>query len=466
MKKTVRAKAWSLSAVLAFIVITSLFVGVPSAFSCTFAALKSVTLSTDPPRPVEGQPFTLTAALLYGGGMGHGNMLTPAENAVSATLTLPENTSIVEGTESVQTTTPVFKLGYETTVPLTWKLIADQSGLHYIDVAVANSTFGQGQESSASRTENGLLGWEVVRPDMKDPRIEAGGKDAIPESSLALMPSLSLKQWETLTNGDVLYTDADGTRYSVKAGELDLGPEDVSPVIVIDVNGNRYLASNGRIIVVEGPQVFSPTATPAQPGPDDPVNVQTRIVGSGMDWGGKAMLFFSTDGSYWQSVEMARAPVPELWQGEIPKQLKDDLTINYYVEVTDRLGRVVTTPRYSIRVVDPDRVANGVRTASLLTLVFIGLAIGVVILWARWAQTRKERLAAGTSARILSEQQQQLLLTQSLSGVIARLRHPVSEDDQSWQIGFWVLLILAVIFVIVGIWINQFNIVNLIIRMG
>ncbi len=464
MKKRIRARVFSLSAILAVLMIASLFVGVPNAFGCTFAALKSVTLSTDPPRPVEGHAYTLTAALLYGGGMGHGNMLTPVENAVDVNLTLPENTRLVEGINPLQTTTPVLELGYETVFPLTWKLQAGQPGVQYIDIEVTNNTFGQGQESSATRTENGLLGWEVIRPDMKDTRIEAGGKDAIPAYSLALMPSLSRKQWQELPNGDILYTDADGTRYSVKAGELDLGPEDASPVIVSDANGNRYLATNGRIIVVQGPEVFAPTVSPAQPAPKDPVTVQTRIVGS-MDWG-KAAVFFSTDGSYWQSVQMVRTPGEELWQAEIPAQGKDDLTINYYVDVTDNNGRAVTSPRYSIRVVDPDRITVWVRTASLLTLAVIGVAIAIVILLARGAQARKERTVAAKPAVVLSSQQEQLLLTQSLSGVLARIRRPVSEDDQSWQIGFYVLLLIGVILLIVGIWTNQFNIVNLIIRMG
>ncbi len=466
MKKTIRVRVLSLSVILALLVIASLFVGVTDAFGCTFAALKSVTLSTDPPRPVKGQPFTLTASLLFGGGMGHGNMLTPAENAVTANLTLADNTRIIEGTNPLETTTPVFELGYETTVPLTWKLIAEQPGRQYIQIAVKNDTFGQGQESSASQSENGLLGWEVVRPDMKDPRVEAGGKDAIPASSLALMPSLSRKQWQTLPNGDILYTDADGTRYSVKAGELDLSQEDVSPVIVIDANGNRYLATNGGIVVVDGPQIFAPVVSPAQPGPNDPVTVQARIVEGSVDWGTKALLFFSTDGSYWQSVEMARTPNKEVWQAEIPAQGKDDLTINYYLEVTDYTGKVVTLPRYSIRVIDPDRVVKGVRTTSLLTLVFIGMAIGGVIVWVRWDETKKERRSRAKPPLILSGQQQQLLLTQRLTGIMDRLRHPLSEEDESWRIGFYVLMSIAIIFIIVGILVDQFDIINLIIRMG
>jgi hypothetical protein len=46
------------------------------------------------------------------------------------------------------------------------------------------------------------------------------------------------------------------------------------------------------------------------------------------------------------------------------------------------------------------------------------------------------------------------------------VRQPVSTEDKSWQVGFYVLLILAVIFIIVGIFTDQFNIVNLIIKMG
>jgi hypothetical protein len=462
MKKTIRAKVFSLAATLGLLVITSLSVEVPSVSACTFAALKSVTLATDPPRPVKGMPFTLNAVLLYGGGMGHGNMLTAAENAVNASLTLEPKTRIVEGDNPLQTTTPVFGLGYEDTVSLTWKLIAEQPGRQYIHIAVTNDTFGEGQESTALWNENGLLGWEVVRPDMKDTRIEAGDKDAIDASSLGLMPSLRLKKWRTLPNNDIIFTDADGTRYSVKAGELDLGKEDASPVIVTDASGNRYLATNGRIVVVEGPQVFAPTTRPAQPGPKDPVTVQARIVGA-MDKG-KASLFFSTDGIFWQPVEMARMPDEELWQGEIPAQYEDGLTINYYLEVTDNARQVVTLPRYSIRVVDPDRVAQWVRTAFLLTLALICLAICVILFWMRWGQTRKERRARAKPPIILSDQQP--LLTQRLTGVLAQMRRPASAEAESWWTGFYVLLILGVILTIVGILTNQFQIINLIIKMG
>jgi hypothetical protein len=462
MKKTIRAKVFSMAATLGLLLTTSLFVDVPGVSACTFAALKSVTLVTDPPRPVRGMPFTLNAVLLYGGGMGHGNMLTAAENAVDASLTLGETTRIVEGDNPLQTTTPVFGLGYEETVLLTWTLIAEQSGPQYIHIAVTNKTFGQGQESTAFWNENGLLGWEVVRPDMKDPRIEAGGKDGIDASSLALMPSLRLKEWRTLPNNDVIFIDADGTRYSVKAGQLDLGEDDVSPAIMVDANGNRYLATNGRIVVFEGPQVFAPVTRPVQPGPKDPVTVQARIVGA-MEKG-KASLYFSTDGIFWQPVEMARASDGELWQGEIPAQDEDGQTINYYLEVTDDAGQLVRTWRYSIRVVDPDRVAQWVRTASLITLGLIGLAICGILLWMRWDQAGKERRAKAKPPIILSNQQP--LLTQRLTGVLAQMRRPVSAEAGSWWIGFYVLLLLGVVFTILGILTNQFQIINLIIKMG
>jgi hypothetical protein len=463
MKKTIRPKVFSLAAILSLLVVTSLFVEVPSVFACTFAALKSVTLATDPPRPVMREPFTLNAALLYGGGMGHGNMLTAAENAVSATLTLPEKMSVIEGTNPLHTTTPVFGLGYEDTVPLTWKLMTDQSGRQDIHFVVENTTFGEGQESSATWNENGLLSWEVIRPDMKDMRVESGMKDGIDAASLALMPSLRLKAWQTLANGDSLFTDAEGTRYSVKAGELDLGKEDASPVIVMDANGNRYLATNGRILVVDGPQVFAPTARPAQPGPKDPVTVQAKIVGDMK--GGKASLLFSTDGIFWKPVEMTQTPGGDLWQGEIPAQDKDGLTVNYYLDVTDSAGKAVTLPRYSIRVVDSDRVAQWVRNASLFTLAIICLAIVAVIFWMRWDQARQEKHARAKPPIILSGQQQPLL-TQRLTGVLAQMRRPVSAEAESWWIGFYVLLILGVIFVIVGIVSSQFQIINLIIKMG
>jgi len=342
--------------------------------------------------------------------------------------------------------------------------VANQSGLQYIQIAVTNDTFGEGQESSGSQSENGLLAWEIVRPDMKDPRIESGMKDGISASSLALMPSLSRKQWQTLPNGDILYTDADGTRYSVKADELDLGPEDVSPVIVTDTNGNRFLATNGRIVVVDGPQVFAPIVNPTQPGPNDPVTVQARIVG-GMS-NGKATLFFSSDGIFWQQVDMVQTPGEEFWQAEIPAQGKDELTINYYLEVRDNTGHVVTLPRYSIRVVDPDRVFKGVRSATLLTLTTIGVAICGVILWSRWDQTKKGRRTRVKAPKILSDQQQQMLQDQSLTRIMDRVRLPVSAEDKTWLTGFYVVLILAVIFVIVGIVTGQFHIVNLIIKMG
>jgi hypothetical protein len=462
MKKTIRAKVFSLAATLGLVMITSLFVEVPNVSACTFAALKSVNLALDPPRPVKGMPFTLHAVLLYGGGMGHGNMLTAAENAVSAELTLEKETQVVEGGNPLETTTPVFGLGYEDTVFLTWKLTTEQPGLQYIHILVTNHTFGEGQESTALWNENGLLGWEVVRPDMKDTRIESGDKDGIAASSLALMPSLRRKEWRTLLNKDIIFTDADGTRYSVKADELDLGAEDASPVIVIDANGNRYLATNGRIVVVEGPQVFAPTASPAQPSLKDPVTVQARIVGA-MEKG-KASLFFSTDGIFWQPVEMTRIPDGDIWQAEIPAQDEDGLTINYYLEVTDSAGQVVTSPRYSMRVVDPDRVAKWVRTASLITLAVILLAICVIILWIRWDETRKERRAGAKPSIIMSSQQP--LLTQRLTGVLAQMRRPASAETESWWIGFYVLLILGVIFTIVGIFTDQFQIINLIIKMG
>jgi hypothetical protein len=353
-------------------------------------------------------------------------------------------------------------LGYEDTVFLTWKLTTEQPGLQYIHILVTNHTFGEGQESTALWNENGLLGWEVVRPDMKDTRIESGDKDGIAASSLALMPSLRRKEWRTLLNKDIIFTDADGTRYSVKADELDLGAEDASPVIVIDANGNRYLATNGRIVVVEGPQVFAPTASPAQPSLKDPVTVQARIVGA-MEKG-KASLFFSTDGIFWQPVEMTRIPDGDIWQAEIPAQDEDGLTINYYLEVTDSAGQVVTSPRYSMRVVDPDRVAKWVRTASLITLAVILLAICVIILWIRWDETRKERRAGAKPSIIMSSQQP--LLTQRLTGVLAQMRRPASAETESWWIGFYVLLILGVIFTIVGIFTDQFQIINLIIKMG
>jgi hypothetical protein len=461
MKKTTRARVFSLAEILGLVVITSLLAGVPNVFACTFAALKSVTLATDPPRPVKGQPFTLDAALLYGGGMGHGNMLAAAENALSVTVTPPAGMHIIEGANPLETTNRV-SLGYETTVNLTWRLVADQPGRQYIQIEATNTTFGQGQESMASTRENGLLGWEVLRPDMEDPRVDSGDKAAIDPASLALMPSLRLKQWETLANGDITYTDADGTRYSVEAGGLDLSKDDVSPVIVTDPNGNRYLATNGRIVVVEGPQVFAPIARPAQPGPSDPVTVRARIVGS-MDKG-KATLFYSTDGFFWQPVQMARTSDPEFWQGQIPAQNKNGLTVNYYLQVTNSLGQAVTLPRYSIRIVDPDRVAQWVRNASLVTLAVIGLAIIAIIFWVRSSEARKERRAKAKPAIILSGQQP--LLTQRLTGVLAQVRRPVAAEAETWVIGFAVLMILGVIFIIVGILVNQFQIINLIIKMG
>lgn len=461
MKKTIRTKVLSLTAVLGLLVITSLLAEVPSALACTFTALKSVTLATDPPRPVKGQPFTLDAALLYGGGMGHGNLLTAAENALNVTLTPPQGMHVIEGANPLKTTNWV-SLGYESTVNLTWRLVADQPGRQYIQIEATNDTFGEGQESSASTKENGLLGWEVIRPDMKDPRIDSGMKAAIDAASLALMPSLRRKQWQALPNGDILYTDADGTRYSVQAGELDLSKDDVSPYIITDPNGNRYVATDGKIVVVEGPQVFAPIARPAEPGPNDPVTVQARILGAVAP--GKASLFFSTDGIFWQRVEMTRTPDPELWEGKIPAQNEDGLTINYYLQVTDGLGQVVTLPRYSIRVVDPDRVANWVRTASLVTLAAIGLVIILIIFWVRSSETRKERRTRAKPGIILSGQQP--LLTQRLTGVLAQIRRPVAAEVESWQIGFVVLVILGVIFIIVGILLNQFQIINLIIKMG
>jgi len=94
------------------------------------------------------------------------------------------------------------------------------------------------------------------------------------------------------------------------------------------------------------------------------------------------------------------------------------------------------------------------------------VAICGVILWSRWDQAKKERRARAKAPKILSEQQQLLLQDQSLTGIMERVRLPVSAEDKSWLTGFYVLLVLAVIFVIVGIITDQFHIVNLIIKMG
>jgi hypothetical protein len=464
MKKTIRAKGLAVAVAVSLVSITFLVIQVPGTLGCTFAALKSVTLTTDPPRPVKGRPFTLTGILFFGGGMGHGNMLTAAENAISATLTLPGEARVIEGVNPLQTTTPVFNLGYEIAVPLTWKLVTERPGQQYIHIQVENTTLGQGQESAVSWNENGLLGWEVVRPEMKDARIEAGDKDAIDKNSLALMPSLRLKAWRALPNGDILFTDADGTRYSVKAGELDLGEDDPSPIIATDAKGNRYLATDGRIIVVEGPEVFAPTARPGHPNPKDPMTIEVKIVGSVEK--GKTLLFYSTDGSIWQRVELGQMPSENLWKGEIPAQVKDGLTINYYLEVTDSAGRTVTSPRYSVRVVDRDRVAEGVRNVALLALAHIIAAIGVVTLWAKWDLARKVRHAKAGQQRILAGDQMPLQ-PQWRSGMLAQLRRPVSSDAGCyWQIAFYVLVILGILLTIVGVITNQFQIINLIIRMG
>jgi hypothetical protein len=464
MKKRIRVRFFSLAATLGLIWITSSFVGVPSVSACTFAALKSVNLVTDPPVPIAGQPFTLHAVLLYGGGMGHGNMLTAAENAIKATLTLPEEIHIVEGANPMETTSPVFGLGYEDTVILTWRLVADKTGTQYIHILVENNTFGEGQESTALWNENGLLSWEIVRPDMKDPRVESGMKDGIKASSLGLMPSLRDKKWRTLPNNDILFTDADGTRYSVKAGGLDLGKEDSSPVIVTDPNGNRYLATNGRISVVKGPQVFASIAAPVEPDLNEPVTIQARIVGAMGK--GNAHLFYSLDGIFWQSVDMALTPDKAFWQGEIPAQTEDGVTINYYLEVTDGPGHVVTSPRYSIRVVDSDRVAQWVRAVFLITVGVILLTIAFIIFWVRWAEYRRGRRTKAKPALILSGQQ--LVLTQRLTGVLAQFQRPAPAGAkfEKWWIGFLVLMIIGVIFTIVGIFSDQFQIINLIIKMG
>jgi hypothetical protein len=94
------------------------------------------------------------------------------------------------------------------------------------------------------------------------------------------------------------------------------------------------------------------------------------------------------------------------------------------------------------------------------------VAICGVILWSRWDQTKKEKRARAKAPKILGEQQQLMLQDQSLTGIMERVRLPVSAENKSWLTGFYVLLIIAVILIVVGIITDQFHIVNLIIKMG
>ncbi len=462
MHKTIRVQGVILILALGAAAGILLLIPAPRAVGCTFAAIKSVILAADPPRPVAGKPFTLNAVLLYGGGMGHGNMLTAAENAVSTTLTLPQGMRITKGDNPLQTTTPVFCLGYETTVVLSWEVVADKAGPQRVRIDTANTTWGQGQESSATDSENGLLAWEVVRPSMKDTRIESGDKDAIDEQSLARMPSLRLKQWEVLPNGDISFTNADGTRYSAPKSELDLSENAPSPVLVSDVRGNKYLTSNGYILVADGPEVFAPTSLPAQPGPNDPVTVQAKIIGT-VDKG-KASLVYSADGITWKPVEMAPVAGESTWKAEIPAQGPETTALDYYLQVADNAGRQVATPRYGVRIIPKETVAEGVRNVVLLTLAHILAAIVIIVLWAKWDLGRRTRQIK--SRGVILGGDQPSLYAQRMTGILEQVRRPVAAGAEGWLIGFYVLVALGLFFTIMAVLTNQFSIVNLIIRMG
>jgi hypothetical protein len=461
MEKETRMRVFAIALALGLSAFLFL-VSAPSASGCTFSALKSVTLSTDPPRPVVGKPFALNAILLFGGGMGHGNMLTAADNAVSTTLTLPTGIHITKGDNPLQTAPPTFCLGYENTFVISWEAVADKPGRALVRIEADNTTLGEGQESMATERENGLLDWEVVRPSMLDTRIESGDKEAIAEASLAHMPSLRQKEWQVLPQGDVTFVNADGIRYSAAKDELALGVNDPSPVLVTDARGNKYIASNGYIDIVDGPEVFAPIVQPAQPATTDAVAVQAKLSGA-MD-GGKAAVVYSDDGESWERTPMTPTVESSIWQGVIPPPENETSTVDYYLEVTDQAGKAVTTPRYAVHLLPKEAIAEGVRKVTLLALAVLLAAIAGVILWARWDLARRARRAREPGVILAGEQP--ALHAQRMTGILEQVRRPISAGGEQWWIGFYVLIIIGLVFAIIGLVTDQFQIINLIIKMG
>lgn len=462
MEKTIRVCLIAIGLALSLAAIQFL-ASTPTVSSCSFDALKSLTLSTDPPRPVAGKPFTLNAILFFGGGMGHGNMLTAVDNAVSTTLMLPTGMRITKGDNPLQVTTPTFCLGYENTFVLSWEMMADKPGRQHIGIEVNNTTLGEGQESMATESENGLLSWEVVRPTMLDPRIESGDKEAIAVASLERMPSLRLQQWRVLSQGDVIFVNAEGLRYSAAKNELQLGEKDPSPILVTDLRGNKYIASNGYVDIVEGPEIFAPTVQPAVPSTKDSLTIQARVVGA-VDKG-QVTVVYSVDGEKWVRTPMT--PTVEensTWRSVILPPEKETTTINYYLEATGNAGRTVTTPRYSVRLLPKEAIADGVRRVTVLTLALLLAAIAGVVLWARWDLGRKARHAR-EPGRILGGEQP-ALHAQRMTGILEQVQRPVYTGVERWWIGFYVLIIVGLVFALIGIVTDQFQIVNLIIKMG
>ncbi len=461
MEKTTRVCILAIALALCLSAILFL-VSTPTASSCTFDAIKSLTLSTEPPRPVVGKPFTVNATIYYGGGMGHGNMLTAVDNAVSTTLMLPAGMRITKGDNPLQITPPTFCLGYENTFVMTWEVIADKPGRAQVRIEALNTTLGEGQESMATESENGLLGWEVVRPSMLDTRIESGDKEAIAIASLERMPSLAQMKWQVLKTGDVTFVNAEGIRYSAAKDELVLGEDDPSPVLVTDVRGNKYIASNGYVTVVDGPEVFAPIAQPAQPTTKDMVTIQARVSGA-MDRG-KAAVVYSGNAEDWARTPMTPT-VGEtlLWRGVISPTEKVT-TINYYLEVTDNAGKTVTTPRYSVRLLPKEAIAEGVRNVTLITLALLLGGIVGVILWARWDLGRRAKRAREPGMILGGEQP--ALHAQRMTGILAQVSRPVSTGGERWWIGFYVLVIIGLVFTLIGLVTDQFQIINLIIKMG
>lgn len=461
MKKTTRVCILAIGLALCFSAIP-FFISTPTASSCTFDAIKSLTLSTEPPRPVVGKPFTVNATIFYGGGMGHGNMLTAVDNAVSTTLMLPAGMRVTKGDNPLQITPPTFCLGYENTFVVSWEVVADKPGRAQIRIEALNTTLGQGQESMATESENGLLGWEVVRPAMLDTRIESGDKEAIAISSLQNMPSLSRMKWQVLKTGDVTYVNAEGLRYSAAKDELLLGDNDASPVLVSDLRGNKYITSNGYVTVVDGPEVFAPIVQPAQPTTKDQVTIQARVSGA-MDRG-KAAVVYSDDAVDWLRVPMTPT-VGEtlLWKGVVSPTEKISM-LNYYLEVSDNAGKTVTTPRYSVRLLTKEAIAEGVRNVTLITLAFLIVGIAAVILFARWDLGRRAKRAREPGMILGGEQP--ALHAQGMTGILAQVSRPISTGGERWWIGFYVLVILGLLFTLIGLVTDQFQIVNLIIKMG
>ena len=68
--------------------------------------------------------------------------------------------------------------------------------------------------------------------------------------------------------------------------------------------------------------------------------------------------------------------------------------------------------------------------------------------------------------RLILVGEQAPLHAQRMTGILEQVQRPLTSASDRWWIGFYVLLILGLAFAIVGLVTDQFQIVNLIIRMG